>query len=212
MQWGDIADGQGPYRIIEDAQLDISVYCSSGYALNTGDGDNPIWYCMPPEQVVGHVYGRGIRFDLEPQVCNTTKFLDHTDVTKGTPSTVEAFCGYNQVNNRFCPTLKSDKVFVDTWKDVTSALLNAEAQKACHTNTLGFFEQQGCAALSTYDNDLAYRWKQAQWLVNDPRGLAIVADNEDCVKETITAGYWQRLSGIYLSPILVLLLTALQMA
>ena len=108
----------------------------------------------------------------------------------------DAVCGFNSGTNARCPLMKGDEPYQTDFKLVMTALKGTDYTHSCHQFSMGLGH---CAELDQLPQDVKDAWRRLEWYETEKvTAYADVADNPECVKETITDWYWK---GQHFDPI-----------
>ena len=117
--------------------------------------------------------------------CTYTTFDDPQSTTAGTETNDTAKCGFNKGGSAYCSKRKGDKWFQDAFDEVkTKSIGGLECHALSPLSTCG-------TAVSTIGEDTYKKWVKAILEVDDNFGYGLYADNDDCVKNSITNEFWQ---------------------
>jgi dTDP-4-amino-4,6-dideoxygalactose transaminase len=128
-------------------------------------------------------------------VCKTQKYTDVNNSTVASPSNQTAACGFNEREWAWCPVNKGDEVITSAFNAYYSGLKGKRDQ--CHVNSNGYGytiskgKTQGyCEAVGNWHAGTVIDFQKANFLTAGRSGNAMVRDNADCVKKTVTYSYW----------------------
>jgi hypothetical protein len=161
--------------------------CHSFYAAQ---GTNGSYFCVNPPALISDDFERS---DPNNIMCNYTTYQAGTgERVDGVLET--ANCGFNMENSHWCPVYKGEFSFADQSSEYREMWNNTFA---CHVESNGL----NCVDIG----DRGYRTLIAEWIVDefetgDPENYAFVADNAECIKDTINAAYWY-VKNIHSAPI-----------
>lgn len=150
---------------------------------------------MPPPQS-DFQYNEGFAQALP---CNYHEYIDPKNPTVSTvgqtPPSI-ALCGFNQDPLFYCPVHLGDIPFVTVFNKYFKFLRTVNEQTLCHVNSAGLDyedgEDWGCVELRKRDSDKIWLadW-QLDWIrFGSDRGFPNVANNADCIKQSLTRFYW----------------------
>lgn len=118
--------------------------------------------------------------------CKYNTFNDPADATKAVAKTDASYCGFNKDGTAYCGKRKGDPDFQNALKKM-QALSGFDALN-CHVNT-GFATCD--KALKLVTKDLYIAFVRALTVTVEAGGrYATYANNDDCVKKSITLAYW----------------------
>ena len=117
--------------------------------------------------------------------CGYTTFDDPANTTEGTAANDTAKCGFNKGGSAYCNKRKGDSWFQGVF-DVVKGLDISALQ--CHALS----PLSTClAAVNAIGADNYKAWVQELLAVDENHGYGLYADNDDCVKNSITNEFWQ---------------------
>ena len=164
-------------------------WCASGHVNTTGTTAAPVYTCTEG-YVAKENSGSSATFDDESSCEYTYLGEDGNTYTYTTP----ALCGFNQDELYRCPVYQSDTLFKGTWTKWIEAIASVKPNENCNLGSAGLGAGSNtpyCVALidnvgKTFYQDAA----KMGFVVAGEQGWPNVANNADCVKATITDGYW----------------------
>lgn len=166
----------------DDSMFGISSVCQS-YTYNDTDKSN-IKECRPGD-LSAEQNKNQLRRTGNDQMCNYTTYVGpDVNGTQGVSSQEPAECGFNVDTDAWCRKRKGDRWFVDTYAEIRKMDLS---QYDCHTtSTL----EECYDAMQKADSDLLHDFQQRLLEVDPYYGFSRVANNDKCIAESITRGYW----------------------
>ncbi|CAI2367697.1 unnamed protein product [Moneuplotes crassus] len=121
--------------------------------------------------------------------CHFSSWDDAEDLSKENHNVDYSTCGFNQDISGYCRIRKGDDAFaevLDQVHKVNFTSLNCHILSGVST----------CKALQkAAGNDLTTRWKRMKIVTNPNKEWASFANNDECIKETITAQFWRENSA-----------------
>ena len=117
--------------------------------------------------------------------CGYTTFDDPDNTTEGTAANDTAKCGFNKGGSAYCNKRKGDSWFQDVFGVVKGKQIGG---LQCHAlSPLATCK----AAVEGIGKDNLKTWVQELLAVDENAGYGLYADNDDCVKSSITNEFWQ---------------------
>jgi hypothetical protein len=154
-------------------------FCNTYNSFDTGAG---LLECRPGDQSVDKTEDALKRTDP----ATTCKYVTYNDLTATATTGVNkestATCGFNGDTNYYCEKRTGDSYFQNSYAKMTKLDLTSYT---CHVNS----DWRSCLSFVAPNKDLLQEVAKRQYEVS-PRGYAKVANNDKCVKSSITLGYW----------------------
>lgn len=154
-------------------------FCQSYNAFDTGNG---VYECRPGDKSKDTTEDALKRADAA-KMCDYTTFNDATaTATKGVDKSEAPKCGFNTDNSYYCNKRVGDSWFQGAYstlkgKDVTSY--------TCHVDSAW----TACQSFVDPNADLLTTLAKRQYEVT-PGAWAAVANNDKCVRSSVTLAYW----------------------
>ena len=118
-------------------------------------------------------------------VCGYVTFDDSDDTTEGKAETDTAKCGFNKGGSAYCNKRKGDSWFQGVFGEVKGKDISG---LQCHALS----PLSTCLdAANAIGADTYKKWVQELLAVDNNAGYGLYADNDDCVKNSITNEFWQ---------------------
>lgn len=199
--------------VIEGNRLINSKHlCTSHYTENIdGPEGAKVIRCLTPDRNVYQDESQLVRFQGAGLDCIFTQF-DKDNSTKGVNITDVSFCGFNRDTSGYCKKRKGDVWFTDAYQ----RLIRIGFDKInCHILSDGETCSSMLSSVSSNTNNVINNFYRALKDVEGEIGWPVYADNDICVRETITNVYWdyasdnamntQIVSGVYLISAILLI-------
>lgn len=103
----------------------------------------------------------------------------------------QSVCGYNQNNQWYCPWQLGDAIPSTAVQALTPIFAYAAAN--CNPDEINIYD---CGAVFGKFPKISTLWDQYKLIMDGTAG-PFIANNADCVKQTITRSYWAFSSSIY---------------
>lgn len=159
--------------------MSANSFCNTGNAFEAPAGT---WECRPGDTSTDKTEDALKRTDP----ATTCKYVTYNDAgataTTGVNKESTATCGFNGDNNYYCEKRVGDSYFQNTFTKMKALDLTSYT---CHVNSAW----GSCQSFAVPNKDLLLEVVKRQLEVA-ARGYARVANNDKCVKNSITLGYW----------------------
>ncbi len=136
--------------------------------------------------------------------CNYTYYENKDDFETPTANSTLSKCGFNKDANSYCAQHKGDPIYQAMITQAKTLIANTDAPN-CNpkSNSKGSYKNgnstNGCVAFEKSAADdlkkMPLLATQANWATAGDNAWPLVADNSDCIKETITAKYFGKLGA-----------------
>jgi hypothetical protein len=162
---------------VSTVAVSASTFCTTYNAFDAGTG---LLECRSGAVSVDKTEDALKRTD-PPTPC---KYIAYTGTTATTEVPVDgvAVCGFNGDTSLYCDKRIGDSYFQNTYTKVKGLDLTSYT---CHVNSAW----NSCQSFVVQNKDLLLEVVKRQYEVQT-RGYAKVANNDKCVKNSITLGYW----------------------
>lgn len=163
------------------ADLQASVVCSSGFQIVVDGG----MQCRQADRSVSQE--KEGRSTPEPgKTCDFNSYTTEAAAEFATPivSQATSFCGFNQDNLAYCQVHAGDDEIMEVMKDIRGKKMN------CHR--LSGRAGSTCADLrEVMISNLGFRFYKAGVSMGEGQAAANIANNDNCVAETVMSNLWQ---------------------
>jgi hypothetical protein len=151
--------------------------CHSYFADQGKNGSN---FCVYAPTLIKEEFERPDPEDLD---CVYTAYEPDTG-ERIEDKTFSAYCGWNDNNSRWCPRFKGETSFAQDIKDYHRMW---EQEFNCHVNSHGLY----CKDL----RERSFERIMRNWLIDEfetafPQSFAQVAQNPQCIRDSVNAAYW----------------------
>lgn len=158
--------------------------CKSYHTVGI-EGEKNLLKCALADQSLDQEESKLIRYQGAGLTCNYTIFKGTDPKSQSENKTDVSICGFNSFTHGFCRKRKGDTWFVDAY----SRIMRIDyAKMNCHIMS----SVETCYAFteSKTQQENLRKWYTALQDVDYDYGWPLYAENDECVKDTITDGYW----------------------
>lgn len=163
--------------------LSVNETCDTHHTLSTATENQ--YQCRNADVSDDSVLANLRREKGAGEICNYTTWNDPANPDINSTAVDYSRCGFNKDSAGYCLLRKGDKAFFDTYakiKAVNYTDLN------CHVSTIF----TSCTDAQTkIDKILLEDWMRKQFSVDEEKGWANYANNDNCVADSITTEFWQ---------------------
>lgn len=158
-------------------QLIASYFCESGYADGSKSNTGYFMCVHPPHNDASHIQN-GVPTG---SICKITQY--YADGTFSHLS-MTPICGYNQNSNLYCPWEFGDAPLQKMLNTIKRANVAERLNVNCNPAS------QNCAYIKELPYDVNLALGQFIWARSNIRLTPFIANNAECVQQTLTSAYW----------------------
>ena len=165
--------------VMDYPSYSVEDLCQSGHIFRNSLGT----YCMHAPQSVDTDNDKRKRENGSGEKWNFYGYSNPSSPTQTELLTDYSQWGFNNVDAGYCDVRKGDKEFTSVYSDYKQLISNNTSK--CHISSNVF----DCANSTDTTRELKSNWTKAKFITMQGN-YAAVANNDDCVKSSITGAFW----------------------